>query len=90
MKALARITVSLTDGWRHESYPAQDHALSPTIGAEISRIDLAQPLDAETRADLHRALLKHKIIFSGSEHHARTARHIEIHPYPPRQEHPEG
>lgn len=36
---------------------------SPTVGAEIGGIDLAQPLDGATYEELHRALLKHKVLF---------------------------
>jgi taurine dioxygenase len=37
--------------------------LSPTIGAEISGIDLAQPCDEELRTELRRALLEWKVLF---------------------------
>lgn len=37
--------------------------LAPTIGGEISGLDLSQPLDDETFADLHRALLEWKVVF---------------------------
>ena len=37
--------------------------LSPSIGAEISGIDLLEPLDPETVARLRRALLDHGVIF---------------------------
>ena len=39
------------------------HPLSPVIGAEISGIDLRQPLAAEDVARLRRALLDHNVIF---------------------------
>src|SRR3954451_11510535 len=37
--------------------------LSPTLGARISGLDLAQPLSAETIADIRQALLKHEVLF---------------------------
>ncbi|MFI6059724.1 TauD/TfdA dioxygenase family protein [Streptomyces sp. NPDC051286] len=36
---------------------------SPTIGAEIQGVDLAQPLTEELHAELHRALLEWKVLF---------------------------
>src|SRR5207237_516168 len=48
--------------------PVSGSALSvrpygPTIGAEISGIDLGQPLDKATRDDLYALLLRHKVLF---------------------------
>jgi taurine dioxygenase len=71
--------------------------LSPTIGAEIGPIDLAQPLDDEMHAELHRALLQHKVLFFRDqditqEQHIAFARRfgdLEVHPFAPRHEHPE-
>ncbi len=37
--------------------------LNPTIGAEVSGVDLRQPLTAALRAALHDLLLKHKVLF---------------------------
>lgn len=37
--------------------------LNPTIGAEVSGVDLAQPLSAEERAELKDLLLKYKVLF---------------------------
>jgi alpha-ketoglutarate-dependent taurine dioxygenase len=37
--------------------------LTGTIGAELSGVDLAQELDAETVADIRRALLENKVVF---------------------------
>ncbi len=39
------------------------HPQEPTIGAEILGIDLAQPLSAESVAEIRRLLLKHKVLF---------------------------
>jgi taurine dioxygenase len=36
---------------------------TPTIGATIHGLDLSQPLDAATRAELRRALAEHEVIF---------------------------
>jgi taurine dioxygenase len=42
--------------------------VAPTIGAEIGDIDLRQPLDDETFAELHRALLEWKVLFFRGQH----------------------
>ncbi len=39
------------------------HPLTRRIGAEIDGIDLAAPLGAKTREELHRALMQHQVIF---------------------------
>ena len=36
---------------------------TPVIGAEISGVDLSKPLDAQTREDIHNALLKWRVLF---------------------------
>ncbi len=36
---------------------------TPVIGAEISGVDLSQPLDPETREEIHRALLDWRVVF---------------------------
>ncbi len=71
--------------------------LSPTVGAEIGGINLALPLDGATYDELHRALLKHKVIFFRDQditpdQHIAFARRfgdLEVHPFAPRGEHPE-
>jgi len=65
--------------------------LSPTIGAELGDVDLRKPLDDETFAEVHRALLEFKVIFfrnqkiSTAEHvaFARRFGELEIHPFLP-------
>ena len=37
--------------------------LTPLIGAEVHGIDLSQPLDADTRLQLHEAWIKHLVLF---------------------------
>lgn len=37
--------------------------LTPSIGAEISGVDLTQPLNADQVADLHKAIADHQVIF---------------------------
>jgi len=37
--------------------------LTPVIGAEVSGVDLAAPLDDATFAEIHAALLRHQVIF---------------------------
>lgn len=72
--------------------------LSPTVGAEIGGVDLAQPLDDETFAEVHRALLAYKVIFFRdqqitTEQHLAFARRfgeLEVHPFAPQKPgHPE-
>ena len=71
--------------------------LAPTIGAEIGGIDLARPLDDDTYADVHRALLKHKVLFFRDqnitqEQHLAFARRfgeLEVHPFAPNHDNPE-
>ncbi|WP_455923738.1 TauD/TfdA dioxygenase family protein [Pseudomonas putida] len=43
-------------------------ALEPTLGAEISGIDLARPLSPAQRDQIHGLLLKHKVIFFRDQH----------------------
>lgn len=72
--------------------------LTPTIGAEISGIDLSKSIDAETQAALREALLEWKVIFFRdqditTEQHLAFARQfgeLEVHPFAPHKEgHPE-
>jgi len=42
--------------------------LEPTLGAEISGIDLSRPLTAAQRDQVHALLLKHKVIFFRDQH----------------------
>ena len=68
--------------------------LSPTVGAEIGGVDLAQPVDDATLAELRRALLEYKVIFFRdqdvtTEQHLAFARRfgeLEIHPFAPHKE----
>jgi taurine dioxygenase len=65
--------------------------LSPTIGAEVHGIDLREPLDDGTFAELDKAFLDHKVLFFRdqditSEQHVEFARHfgdLEVHPFVP-------
>lgn len=72
--------------------------LTPTIGAEISGIDLREEQDDATIAEIRAALLTHKVIFfrdqdiTPAQHiaFARRFGELEIHPATPRdQPHPE-
>lgn len=68
--------------------------LSPTIGAEIAGLSIAEPLDEETFGEVHRALLEHKVIFFrdqdiSPEQHVAFARRfggLETHPFVPHRE----
>ena len=80
------------DGWVHEPYTRFTlRPYSPTIGAEVEGLSLAEPLDDETFAELHRALLEWKVLFfrdaglTRESHHALARRwgDLEIHPFVP-------
>jgi taurine dioxygenase len=65
--------------------------LTPTIGAEVSGLDLARPLDAETVEGLRAALNAWKVLFFRdqditTEQHlafARSFGELEVHPFAP-------
>ena len=72
--------------------------LSPVIGAEVSGVDLAQPLDAATLAELESAWATHLVLFFREqdlsfEQHKSLGRRfgeLHIHPAAPKDaEHPE-
>jgi taurine dioxygenase len=68
--------------------------LSPTIGAEVSGIDLRTPLDAAAVTTLRQGLLDWKVLFFRdqditTEQHLDFARHfgpLEVHPFAPHKE----
>ena len=65
--------------------------LTPTVGAEVSGVDLSKPLDAETREGLRAALRDWKVLFFRdqditTEEHLAFARNfgeLEVHPFAP-------
>jgi taurine dioxygenase len=67
------------------------HPLSPSIGAELSGIDLTQPLTDQAVDDIRRALLAFKVIFfreqkvTDAQHVEFSARfgELEVHPFLP-------
>jgi len=67
--------------------------LSPTIGAELSGIDLRDPLDDGTIAEIRQALLAYKVIFFRDQHisteqhlaFARRFGELETHPFAPQK-----
>ena len=72
--------------------------LSPTIGAEVSGIDLGAPLGDDVIAEVRAGLLEHKVLFFReqaitTEEHLAFARRfgdLEVHPVTPKdQQHPE-
>jgi len=73
--------------------------LTPTIGAEVRGLDLADPLDDATKADLDKAWGEHKVLFFRDQGHISTEAHVafcrafgelEIHPFvPPKPGFPE-
>lgn len=68
--------------------------LSPTIGAEIDGVSLADPMDDDTFAEVHRALLEFKVIFFRDQdvtpaQHVAFARRfgdLETHPFVPHRD----
>ena len=81
-----------------ESWPFEVERCTPTIGAEISGIDLREPLDDTTYLALRRAVVKHKVIFFRDQditpaQHVAFARRfgaLEIHPtFAHHPDHPE-
>jgi taurine dioxygenase len=81
-----------------ESWPFDVERCTPAIGAEISGIDLREPLDDATYLALRRAVVKHKVIFFRDQditpaQHVAFARRfgaLEIHPtFAHHPDHPE-
>jgi taurine dioxygenase len=70
------------------------HPLTPAIGAELSGIDLSDPLPDETIADIRQALLDHKVIFFRDQNleqeqllgFAKRFGTLEIHPATPKDQ----
>lgn len=72
--------------------------LTPTIGAEVEGIDLGEPCDAGTLAELQKAFTTHKVLFFRDQHitteahvaFCRQLGELEVHPFVPSKEgHPE-
>ena len=85
-----RIADRVPTGWDDQPYARFTiQPISPTIGAEIGGISLAEPLDEELHLELNRALLEWKVIFFRDQHltgaqQAAFARHwgpLEAHPF---------
>jgi taurine dioxygenase len=85
-----RVMPRVPEGWADEPYTRFDVApLSPTIGAVIKGVSLAEPVDAELFGQLNRALLEWKVIFfrdqdiTGDQHTAFAANWgpLETHPF---------
>jgi taurine dioxygenase len=85
-----RIASRTPAGWVDAPYTRFElTALTPTIGAEVGGLDLRQPLDDETHAELHRALLEWKVLFfrdqnlTAAQHEALGRRwgDLEWHPF---------
>jgi taurine dioxygenase len=88
----------LADGTEPEPYTRFDVTqFSPTIGAEIGGVSLAEPLDDELFAELDRALLEWKVLFfrdqpiTAAQHCDFAGRwgELEHHPFIPQGEVPE-
>jgi taurine dioxygenase len=85
-----RVVPRVPEGWADEPYTRFDVApLSPTIGAAVKGVSLAEPVDAELFGQLNRALLEWKVIFfrdqdiTGDQHTAFAANWgpLETHPF---------
>ena len=64
-----RMALRTPDDWVDQPYARfAINPMTPTIGAEITGIDLTQPLDAALHAELNRALLEWKVIFFRGQH----------------------
>lgn len=73
----------------HEPAPALTvRPLEPTIGAEISGVDLSQPISDETRDQIKSALLDYKVVFfrdqnlTTEQHAAFAARFGQLYTHP--------
>ena len=85
-----RVASRTPDGWEDRPYTRFTvSAVSPTIGAEISGVSLAEPIDAGLFAELNRALLEWKVLFFRDQHlthaqHSAVAAswgELEVHPF---------
>jgi len=86
------------DGWEPRPY---EHIglvpLSPTIGAEVTGVDLGRSLPDEVEAELRQALLEWKVLFFRDQHIDSVAHRdfaarwgtLEVHPFLPHGEVPE-
>ena len=73
-----RIAARTPAGWVDQPYTRFGlKPYSPTIGAEIEGLSLAEPLDDATFAELHRALLEWKVLFF-RDARLTPARHDEL------------
>jgi taurine dioxygenase len=77
--------------------PLRVERLAASLGAEVSGVDLAAPMDAETFKALEAALIAHKVLVLReqrltTEQHVRMSRmfgELEVHPMRPQGEFPE-
>jgi taurine dioxygenase len=85
-----RVASRTPAGWEDRPYSRFSlRPLSPTIGAEVAGISLAEPLDDSTRDELNRALLESKVLFFRDQHlsheqqvtFARNWGPLEAHPF---------
>jgi taurine dioxygenase len=77
--------------------PFEIKRLGPKLGAEVSGIDLKQPMSTEVFRAFEAALIEHKVIVARDQHlttdeHVNMSRHfgeLEVHPMRPQGEFPE-
>jgi alpha-ketoglutarate-dependent sulfate ester dioxygenase len=60
-------------GFEPDYQAIQVHKVSAHIGAEIAGVDISGELEPATVAEVRRALLRHKVVFLRSQHHADDA-----------------
>ncbi|MBO0838706.1 MAG: TauD/TfdA family dioxygenase [Actinobacteria bacterium] len=74
--------------------PIRTRRLTPRLGAEISGVDLSQPLSEEQFQAVHDALMEHQVIFfrdqrlTPEQHKAFGRRFGELHVHPASSDHP--
>ena len=84
-----RVARRTPDGWTDEPYRNIGvHPYGPLIGAEITGVDLTRPLDDDTFAELHRALLEWKVLFVRDAGLDRRAHHDLARRWGPLESHP--
>ena len=86
---LQRPTVTYQDHWKTEGYDTIDvRPVTPVVGAEVSGIDLSQPLSEKQLSEIRRAFLTHHVLafhdqkLNRAQHKAFAAHFGELHVHP--------
>jgi taurine dioxygenase len=91
------VNVAPATSGRNAAAPFQVARLGASLGAEISGVDLKEPMAAETFKAFESALIEHKVVVVREQHltteqHVRISRmfgELEVHPMRPQGEFPE-